>query len=77
MSRGAVALVVQRPLRLGVPEIVVEDVRAAIRPCRTVYGDPTAELEVVGVTGTTGRKRLVRALLDGSAVPGCSARSRA
>src|SRR6266581_4792770 len=29
IARGAVALVVQRPLGLGVPEVVVPDVRAA------------------------------------------------
>jgi UDP-N-acetylmuramoyl-L-alanyl-D-glutamate--2,6-diaminopimelate ligase len=56
VARGAVALVCQRPLGLGVPEVVVDDVRAAMGPAAArFYGDPTAELEVVGVTGTNGK----------------------
>ena len=56
ISRGAVALVAQRPLGLGVPEVVVEDVRAAMAPVAArFYGDPTAELRVVGITGTNGK----------------------
>ena len=34
VARGAVALVVERPLGLGVPEVVVDDVRAAMAPGR-------------------------------------------
>ena len=45
VERGAVALVCQRPLGLGVPEVVVPDVRAAMGPAAArFYGDPTAEL---------------------------------
>jgi UDP-N-acetylmuramoyl-L-alanyl-D-glutamate--2,6-diaminopimelate ligase len=55
VARGAVALVCQRPLGLGVPEVIVDDVRAAMGPAAArFFGDPTAELEVVGVTGTNG-----------------------
>ena len=32
IARGAVALVVERPLGLGVPEVLVDDVRAAMAP---------------------------------------------
>jgi UDP-N-acetylmuramoyl-L-alanyl-D-glutamate--2,6-diaminopimelate ligase len=68
VERGAVALVCQRPLRLGVPEIVVPDVRAAMAPAAArFYGDPTAELDVVGITGTNGKTTtafLVRHLLE-------------
>jgi UDP-N-acetylmuramoyl-L-alanyl-D-glutamate--2,6-diaminopimelate ligase len=68
IARGAVALVVERPLGLGVPEIRVADVRAAMAPAAArFYGDPTATLEVVGVTGTNGKTTtafLVRALLE-------------
>ncbi|HEV2875493.1 MAG TPA: UDP-N-acetylmuramoyl-L-alanyl-D-glutamate--2,6-diaminopimelate ligase [Thermoleophilaceae bacterium] len=68
VARGAVALVCQRPLGLGVPEVIVEDVRAAMGPAAArFYGDPTAELEVVGVTGTNGKTTtafLVRHLLE-------------
>jgi len=68
IARGAVALVVQRPLGLGVPEIVVDNVRQAMAPAAArFYGDPTAELQVVGVTGTNGKTTtafLLRALLE-------------
>ena len=68
VARGAVALVCQRPLGLGVPEVLVDDVRAAMGPAAVrFYGDPTAELEVVGVTGTNGKTTtafLVRHLLE-------------
>jgi UDP-N-acetylmuramoyl-L-alanyl-D-glutamate--2,6-diaminopimelate ligase len=67
---GAVALVVERPLGQGVPEVTVESARAAMGPVAArFYGDPTAELQVVGVTGTNGKTTtafLVRALLEAS-----------
>ena len=56
IARGAVALVVDHPLGLGVPEVVVGDVRAAMAPAAaTLAGDPTARLKVVGITGTNGK----------------------
>jgi UDP-N-acetylmuramoyl-L-alanyl-D-glutamate--2,6-diaminopimelate ligase len=56
VARGAVALVCERPLGLAVPELLVDDVRAAMGPVAArFHGDPTAELEVVGVTGTNGK----------------------
>src|SRR5215207_7333627 len=68
VARGAAALVVERPLGLGVPEVVVESVRAAMAPAAArFHGDPTAELDVVGITGTNGKTTtafLVRALLE-------------
>ena len=68
VQAGAVALVVERPLRLGVPEVVVESARAAMAPVAArFYGDPARELRVVGVTGTNGKTTtayLVRALLE-------------
>ena len=68
IARGAVALVVQHALGLGVPEIAVPDVRAAMpRAAAAFYGHPTAELQTVGVTGTNGKTTtafLVRALLE-------------
>jgi UDP-N-acetylmuramoyl-L-alanyl-D-glutamate--2,6-diaminopimelate ligase len=68
VARGAAGLVVARPLGLAVPEVVVTDVRAAMaRAAAAFYGDPTAELPVVGVTGTSGKTTttfLVRALLE-------------
>jgi UDP-N-acetylmuramoyl-L-alanyl-D-glutamate--2,6-diaminopimelate ligase len=68
VARGASALVVERPLGLGVPEAVVESVRAAMGPAAArFHGDPSAALDVVGVTGTNGKTTtafLVRALLE-------------
>src|SRR4051794_32162936 len=73
IERGAAALVVQRPLGLGVPEVLVDDVRAAMAPIAARYhGDPTAKLRVVGITGTNGKTTsafLVRALLEAAGMP--------
>jgi UDP-N-acetylmuramoyl-L-alanyl-D-glutamate--2,6-diaminopimelate ligase len=70
VARGAVALVVQRPLGLGVPEFRVQDVRAAMaQVAARFHGDPTARLQVVGITGTNGKTTsafLTRALLEGA-----------
>jgi UDP-N-acetylmuramoyl-L-alanyl-D-glutamate--2,6-diaminopimelate ligase len=68
VDRGAAALVVERPLRLGVPEVAVEDARAAMAGIAArFHGDPTATLRVVGVTGTNGKTTtafLIRAILE-------------
>jgi UDP-N-acetylmuramoyl-L-alanyl-D-glutamate--2,6-diaminopimelate ligase len=68
LERGAAALVTERRLDLGVPEVVVDDVRAAMGPAAArFFGDPTAELDVVGITGTNGKTTtafLVRHLLQ-------------
>ena len=69
----------QRPLGLGVPEVLVDDVRAAMAPAAAALaGDPTARLTTVGITGTNGKTTsafLVRALLEaGGRAPACSAR---
>ncbi len=56
VERGAVALVVERRLDLPVPQLVVRDSRAAMAPAaEAFFGEPTRELEVVGVTGTSGK----------------------
>jgi UDP-N-acetylmuramoyl-L-alanyl-D-glutamate--2,6-diaminopimelate ligase len=68
VARGAAALVVTRPLELGVPEVQVQDVRAAMATAAArFHGDPTARLPVVGITGTNGKTTtafLVRSLLE-------------
>src|SRR6185437_1738228 len=56
VARGAAALVVERPLDLGVPEIRVDSVREAMAPLAVRFnGDPSASLRVAGVTGTNGK----------------------
>jgi UDP-N-acetylmuramoyl-L-alanyl-D-glutamate--2,6-diaminopimelate ligase len=56
IRNGAVALVVQRRLDLSVPQLVVEDSRAAMAPAADeFFGRPTEELSVAGVTGTAGK----------------------
>jgi UDP-N-acetylmuramoyl-L-alanyl-D-glutamate--2,6-diaminopimelate ligase len=68
VAKGAAALVVERPLGTAVPEIVVPSVRAAMATAAAAFcGDPTAQLAVVGITGTNGKTTsafLVRALLE-------------
>jgi UDP-N-acetylmuramoyl-L-alanyl-D-glutamate--2,6-diaminopimelate ligase len=70
VERGASGLVVTRPLGLGVPEVVVDDVRAAMaRAAAAFHGDPTASLPVIGVTGTNGKTTtafMARAILEGA-----------
>jgi UDP-N-acetylmuramoyl-L-alanyl-D-glutamate--2,6-diaminopimelate ligase len=72
VQRGAAALVVQRPLGLGVPEVVVDDVRDAMaRAAQAFSGDPSRRLQVVGITGTNGKTTtayLVRAALEAGGV---------
>src|SRR5919202_5377991 len=56
LAHGAVALVVERPLDLDVPQLVVRDSRAAMAVAADeFFGRPTEELEVVAVTGTSGK----------------------
>jgi UDP-N-acetylmuramoyl-L-alanyl-D-glutamate--2,6-diaminopimelate ligase len=70
VAAGAAALVVERPLGLGVPELLVPSVREAMPGLAArFHGDPSASLRVVGVTGTNGKTTtafLVRALLEAS-----------
>src|SRR3954454_12525867 len=72
IDRGAAALVCERPLGLGVPEVLVTDVRAAMAPIAAAfYGHPTRELRMVGVTGTNDKTTtafLVRHLLERSGI---------
>ena len=56
VANGAAALVVERPLPLGVPQLVVAGVRRAMPAAATLFfGDPSAELDVIGITGTNGK----------------------
>ena len=68
VARGAVALVCERPLGLGVPEVLVPDARAAMAAAAArFFGDPTRTLDVVGITGTNGKTTtafLTRVILE-------------
>jgi UDP-N-acetylmuramoyl-L-alanyl-D-glutamate--2,6-diaminopimelate ligase len=56
VARGAVALIVARPLELTVPQLLVEDVREAMAlAADAFFAYPTRELQVAGVTGTNGK----------------------
>jgi UDP-N-acetylmuramoyl-L-alanyl-D-glutamate--2,6-diaminopimelate ligase len=56
VDRGAAALVVERQLDLEVPQVVVDDARAAMGPAADVFfGRPSEELRVAGITGTNGK----------------------
>jgi UDP-N-acetylmuramoyl-L-alanyl-D-glutamate--2,6-diaminopimelate ligase len=70
VAAGAAALVVERPLGLGVPEVLVRSAREAMAPIAArFYREPTRALRVVGVTGTNGKTttaHIVRALLEAS-----------
>jgi UDP-N-acetylmuramoyl-L-alanyl-D-glutamate--2,6-diaminopimelate ligase len=56
VANGAVGLVVERPLELPVPQLVVEDARHAMPlAADEFFGRPTEQLEVAGVTGTNGK----------------------
>src|SRR5687767_10592906 len=53
VARGAAALVVERPLPLPVPQVMVADARLAMAlAAAALAGDPSRDLDVVGVTGT-------------------------
>jgi UDP-N-acetylmuramoyl-L-alanyl-D-glutamate--2,6-diaminopimelate ligase len=68
VAAGAVALVVERPVDVGVPQLTVPSVRAAMGPASVLFfGDPSHELEVAAVTGTNGKTTtafLLRSILD-------------
>ncbi len=56
VENGAVALVVERPLELDVPQLVVPDARRAMAPVADeFFGRPSEELQIAGVTGTNGK----------------------
>ncbi len=72
VERGALALVVERPLELAVPQAIVSDARAAMAPIASrFHGDPTATLRVAGITGTNGKTTttfLLRSILERAGV---------
>lgn len=56
VAAGAVALLVERPLGLGVSEARVPEVRAVLGPAAArLHGEPSRSMCCVGVTGTNGK----------------------
>ncbi len=72
IEAGAAAIVVDHQLALPVPQVLVEDTRRSMAPLASkLFGDPSAALTVVGVTGTNGKTTtafLVRSILEGAGV---------
>ncbi|HUR49499.1 MAG TPA: UDP-N-acetylmuramoyl-L-alanyl-D-glutamate--2,6-diaminopimelate ligase [Acidimicrobiales bacterium] len=63
VAKGAVALLVERPLALQTPQIRVDNARAAMGPIAAeVHGNPSRRLQVCGVTGTNGKTTTVALL---------------
>jgi UDP-N-acetylmuramoyl-L-alanyl-D-glutamate--2,6-diaminopimelate ligase len=56
LRRGASLVVTERGVPPGVPAVIVPDARAALAAlARAVFGEPSAEMAVYGVTGTNGK----------------------
>lgn len=56
IAAGASSLLCERRLEFDVPQVVVTSVRQALGPVAdAVYGHPSRDLTVVGVTGTNGK----------------------
>jgi len=70
-QRGAAAVIVEDPARTALPALVVQDGRrAAAIAAATVYGNPSHDLKLLGVTGTNGKTTttsIIRHLFDESA----------
>jgi len=63
VAAGAAALVVDHEVAVDAPQLVVEDVRAALGPVSAAFWDhPSRHLAVVGVTGTAGKTTLTHLL---------------
>jgi UDP-N-acetylmuramoyl-L-alanyl-D-glutamate--2,6-diaminopimelate ligase len=70
LSRGAVAVVTERPLRTERPvlQFIVQDARRALAAlANTFHNKPSRRLQVIGVTGTNGKTTtcyMVRSILQ-------------
>ena len=72
VEKGASALVVERFLPLDVPQVKVDDVRAAVSYVASEYfGNPSEKLMMLGITGTKGKTTtsfLVKAIMEAAGV---------
>ena len=65
VTAGASAVLARTPLEVGVPTIVVEDVRAEMpRAAAVIHGNPASSLTLIGVTGTNGKTTVAAMLGD-------------
>lgn len=75
VRRGAAAVVTERLLPLRVPQVVVEDTRAAFaRLCHALAGFPSRELTTVAVCGSAGKTSvalLLEAIFAAAGRPAC------
>lgn len=64
VQRGAAAVICERQLPVfGVPQFIVGDSRSAYgRLCQALVGNPSQELKIVGITGTSGKSTVSRLL---------------
>ena len=73
LARGAAALLVERPLPLPAPQVLVPDARLGMAlAAAALEGRPSEALRVVGVTGTNGKTTtafLLRAVLEAAGLP--------
>lgn len=76
VDRGAIAVVAQADLpqtRVSVPQIIVDDARAALALiAANFYGRPADKLSLVGVTGTSGKTtttKMIESIFDASGKP--------
>jgi UDP-N-acetylmuramoyl-L-alanyl-D-glutamate--2,6-diaminopimelate ligase len=73
VASGAPAILADRPLAVSVPQLVVDDARQAMATASAVvHGDPSHDIDVVGVTGTNGKTtvtHMLAAILDAAERP--------
>lgn len=63
VQQGAVAILAQKELSVGVPTILVPDTRRALALISAVfYANPTKRLRLIGVTGTNGKTTVTHLL---------------
>ena len=56
LKKGAAALVVERELAIDLPQILVDDARAAMSLISVAfYGEPHKKVKLIGITGTNGK----------------------
>ena len=65
VSRGAVGVIAEREVKVGVPVAIVPDTRTALADLAAeLYDHPTRKLKIVAVTGTDGKTTTVHLVSD-------------